>query len=1210
MKKIFFLTILFLFAMQGNTYAKQFTDTKIEYALSNYVTVFSQNIKQAVQYAESHGITRIGDLILVELALDEGKHTSDLNREIFRKFEVKVDSESDNFIILWISTEKLKAFSEEITNVLLLHRPIKFMPVVISEGVEAIEAGVFHEEGFSGADVKIGVFDLGFNLADDARDEGELPRFTARNFTNEDFFGGNIHGTACSEIIYDLAPEAELYLIKIWNSADFENALEYAHDEGINITSMSLSWHIPNGDYFNGEDRLSELVNDAFEDSLFFIQSAGNSAHATYREDFNDGGGENQYHRFDENVIVNPFGQNADRVYVFEQGTNLSISLIWDDFPTTDQDFDLELLHKVEDEWQIVDRANDVQNGNDPPYERIDYVVQEQGEYGIRVLRSDADEGMDFTLKTYPYDIAYNTPAGSISVPAIAEGCYAVGAVNFNEWADDDDVNAEGFSSRGPTYDGRIKPDIAAPDGVSTYAYGLDDRAFFGTSASCPHAAGAAALVLSSNLDFTNEDLRDYLNRHAIDVGQEGADNTFGAGLLRLEIEYEDIEGIFINEFQADNESTILDPMDEFEDWIELYNQNDEDFDLSGLYLSNDSEDPDKWQIPEMTIIEPGRHLLIWADQDLEDEGIHANYQLSRMGGEIGLYQRRGMDFVEIDFIRYNRQQTDWSYGRESDGAEDWIEFEIPTPGALNEIIDPGPELQHFTDFLRTEPNHSILVLEFQNAGEGVPSGWEIGVFTPDGMLTGAGIWTDGENVGFPVWGDDAETEEIDGFRDGEEMSFMGWDDEADEEWRLEVEIVEGRIEWSDRGFTVLNLNVLDEEEGRIEIDLREGWNMISINVSPGEEYYNFDRDERGPNVVLMMRQFTEEDILILMKNEIGEFYIPAWDYYNIDYWNLVEGYQVKMEEEAVFEMPGDQIDPQADVPIEEGWNIIAYIPNYDLDVSAPEFYGVSPIIDHIIIFKDYLGRFINPEWEYGNLDYLTAGQGYQVKVDADVVLNYPEPPEEVQFSGGGSYQTNLPGRKPTGSNMSLLILSDDAILSADAEIMARNSSGLNIGRGKFNELGQCGIAIWGDDPTTFAKEGLAENEAFQILMVDTSSIESQLKIKSLLRGDGLTFEKDGLIVLNGSFVVEIPNSSYLSNAYPNPFNSSARITFGLKESERISLEIYNQQGRRVAQLYNGIQSAGYHSLTWDASSMPSGIYFARMQSGSKYFQEKLLLVK
>ena len=141
---------------------------------------------------------------------------------------------------------------------------------------------------------------------------------------------------------------------------------------------------------------------------------------------------------------------------------------------------------------------------------------------------------------------------------------------------------------------------------------------------------------------------------------------------------------IYINEFMASNSNTILAPdFEEYADWLEIYNAEDTTFDISGLYLTDDFAEPQKWQIPSDSRINPGCSILFWADG--KDEGRHTNFKLSKSGEEIGLFMNDGK---LIDSIRYTEQITDISFGRYPDGNENWFFFDQPTPGTSN--INPG----------------------------------------------------------------------------------------------------------------------------------------------------------------------------------------------------------------------------------------------------------------------------------------------------------------------------------------------------------------------------------------------------------------------------------------------------------------------------------------------------------------------------------------
>ena len=88
---------------------------------------------------------------------------------------------------------------------------------------------------------------------------------------------------------------------------------------------------------------------------------------------------------------------------------------------------------------------------------------------------------------------------------------------------------------------------------------------------------------------------------------------------------------LYINEFMADNDATIADPQGDYDDWIEIYNSGDAAINLGGKYLTDDLAEPDKWVFPEVTI-EANGYLLIWADDDDGDEGLHTNFKLGASG--------------------------------------------------------------------------------------------------------------------------------------------------------------------------------------------------------------------------------------------------------------------------------------------------------------------------------------------------------------------------------------------------------------------------------------------------------------------------------------------------------------------------------------------------------------------------------------------------
>lgn len=151
---------------------------------------------------------------------------------------------------------------------------------------------------------------------------------------------------------------------------------------------------------------------------------------------------------------------------------------------------------------------------------------------------------------------------------------------------------------------------------------------------------------------------------------------------------------VAINEFMASNDS-IPDPAGEYEDWIELYNNTDHEIDLSQLYLSDDYTLPTKWQFPVGTTLPTDGFLLIWADEDLAQEGVHAGFKLSAGGERIIL---SNVNLSVVDSTTFGAQTLNLSMARIPDGTGAFIQTHHPTPGGPNEdptgvALSDGPPL-------------------------------------------------------------------------------------------------------------------------------------------------------------------------------------------------------------------------------------------------------------------------------------------------------------------------------------------------------------------------------------------------------------------------------------------------------------------------------------------------------------------------------------
>ena len=151
------------------------------------------------------------------------------------------------------------------------------------------------------------------------------------------------------------------------------------------------------------------------------------------------------------------------------------------------------------------------------------------------------------------------------------------------------------------------------------------------------------------------------------------------------------VENIFVNELMAKNNS-FPDEYGEEDDWIELFNANNFPVYLGGVYLSDDAGEPKKWRLLSPLTIEANGFALIWADKDVNQGAMHANFKLSASGESVVLSQVLDEQTIEIDRVDFDAQEADISFGRKQDGSEEWIYFGQPTPNSSNNDSKPVVE--------------------------------------------------------------------------------------------------------------------------------------------------------------------------------------------------------------------------------------------------------------------------------------------------------------------------------------------------------------------------------------------------------------------------------------------------------------------------------------------------------------------------------------
>ncbi len=434
----------------------------------------------------------------------------------------------------WLRIVSIVGLVMAITALAVETAPVSGFGTVTSEGVQVQQASQWHNAGITGQGVKVGVIDSGFEGIQ-ALLGTELPATVqARCYTEIGLFtenlsdceNENIHGTLVAESLMDMAPGVVLYIARPspLSGADLRASVDWMISEGVRVINHSRGWPLDGpGDGTSplGNSPLN-TIDHAVDNDVLWVNAASNDAESTWFIDrpFSDPDG---------NRLVNFSGTDEGISFDVDPGDYLLVEMRWDDTWREGASRDLDLLLRNRSN-QIVGESSDRQDGEvrDYPLEVLEGTFRVGGRYSLSIRHWDgAVPGWTQLLVKGIGPIEHHTLTGSTFNPeeSANRGMLAVGTAPwFNPAA------IAPYSGRGPTTDGRTKPEVVGADCAAT-TFGQN---FCGTSQASPHVAGMAALVRQRFPELGPVEVAEYLKDHAIQREQPDPNNTWGHGFAVL----------------------------------------------------------------------------------------------------------------------------------------------------------------------------------------------------------------------------------------------------------------------------------------------------------------------------------------------------------------------------------------------------------------------------------------------------------------------------------------------------------------------------------------------------------------------------------------------------------------------------------------------------------------------------------------------------
>ena len=428
----------------------------------------------------------------------------------------------------------------------------------------------------------------------------------------------------------------------------------------------------------------------------------------------------------------------------------------------------------------------------------------------------------------------------------------------------------------------------------------------------------------------------------------------------------------------------------------------------------------------------------------------------------------------------------------------------------------------------------------------------------------------------------------------------------------ITLRVQDGGEDFSEPSEEIFSINVqYTSGITTLEIPIHSDANLISYSAIPEDNSIESILFDLGDNILSIITESAAASLnpsfgwvgnLNYIQPQRGYWLVASED-------NIPSGTTITHTVEDAFTTPLD-----FQYLIHEDANLISYVGIDGISVSDALPDSIESNINSII------GEGVAASWSptfgwVGSLDAFYRNEGYWLinKSEDSLYFSWEMPEEQSLLDKGTITKNEITVPDYLIYNQSSMqsfyfidnIILEDRAISEDDWIVAYNN-GVIVGARRWNGL-YTDVPVMGDDGMNYST-GYCQIGDIPIfkLYLDSTGEMINLKVNNITP----PWENLSVNTIQLAEQLQIPNTFEISYPYPNPFNPSTSIEFGLPLSSEVVIKAYDIMGRKVETILNKKLNQGYHQVNWNPTELSTGIYFINIKSGENDFTYKVMFIK